>query len=175
MTAKKPTASAGFVTSVFKAYGSELHGFLVRRLRRNQDASDVAQEVYLRLLRLERSDLVRQPHAYVYFVASQVVADFQMRASQHPVLYDSEAAERSAQHAVDPGADEISERLDMEAELKRLLRKLSATHRNVLLLRKRDGLSLDEIGQQLGFSVHTVKKYLCQANAQILSFKRKQL
>ena len=174
MAKKTPLPAAGFVTSVFKTYGAELHGFLVRRLRRDQDAKDVAQEVYLRLLRLERSELVRQPHAYVYFVASQVVADFQMRASQHPVVYDSDALERRAERLADPLEDETAAQLEVEQELKRLLYKLSATHRHVLLLRKRDGLSLEEIAQQLGFSVHTVKKYLCQANAQIVSFKRKQ-
>lgn len=174
MTAKKSRSAARFVTSVFQAYGSQLHGFLVRRLRRDQDAADVAQEVYIRLLRLGTSELVRQPHAYVYFVASQVVADFQMRASQHPVVYDSDAVERTFERPEDLQLDEIADRLQTQQELKRLLCKLSATHRNVLLLRKRDGLSLEEIAEKLGFSVHTVKKYLCQANAQILAFKRKE-
>jgi RNA polymerase sigma-70 factor (ECF subfamily) len=173
MTVKKPASTAGFVSSVFRAYGAELQRYLARCLHHRQDAADLAQEVYLRLLRLERSELIREPHAYVYFVASQVVADFRMRASKQPVVYDSEAVEHSVEHPAELRRNEIGDRVEGEQELKRLLYKLPATHRQVLLLYRQDGLSLEEIAQELELSVHTIKKYLCHANAQIVSFKRK--
>src|SRR5690606_14449266 len=90
---KSPTSlhhSTELTAALFERYGVQLHRYLLRHLRKSQDANDLAQEVYLRLLRLERSELVRQPNAYLFFVASQVVSQFQLRNRTDPVTYDSE-------------------------------------------------------------------------------------
>ncbi len=67
-----------------RLYGADLYFFLLSRLKNEQDAKDVVQEIYLRLLRLGQGELVRNPHAYVYFVASQVLTQFRMRAKAEP-------------------------------------------------------------------------------------------
>jgi RNA polymerase sigma-70 factor (ECF subfamily) len=167
MTAKDPSLSAQFVKDVALAYGSELHRYLVKRLRAGEEADDMAQEVYLRLLRLHRSDLIRQPAAYVYFLAAQVVGEFRMRAAKRPIVYDSEALDRVASEDTYAKRDELPDREHTERELKRLLSKLSAAHRNVLLMRKRDGFSVQEIAEKLQMSVFKVKRYLVEANAKI--------
>ena len=71
-TQSRSTETTRFVSRVFAQYGSDLEQFLLNRLPRKQNCDDVAQEVYLRLLRLEHADLVRQPHAYVYYIAAQI-------------------------------------------------------------------------------------------------------
>ena len=48
-----------------------------------------------------------------------------------------------------------------------ILHRLPPAHRNVLVLRKRDGMSYQEIAAELNISVHTVKKYLFQASARM--------
>lgn len=154
------------------AYGSELHRFLLRRLRRREDAADIAQEVYVRLLRLPRTDLIRKPHAYVYFVAAQVAAEHSMREKNEPVAFDSEALQRLADSQAYARPEEMAESVDVEAELQHLLRKLSVTHRNVLILKKRDGLSIKEIAEALELSEHTVKKYLFQAMAKMAVLRK---
>jgi RNA polymerase sigma-19 factor, ECF subfamily len=171
MSAKDSKAATRFVCEVALAYGSDLHRFLVKRMRANEDAEDVAQEVYLRLLRLERSDLIRQPHAYVYYIAAQIAGERRMRAAQQSIVYDSAMAERVANEAAHAWPDELPEQLHVERELKRLLARLSTVHRNVLILRKRDGLSIPEIAQELGISVHKVRRYLVEANERMVSFK----
>jgi RNA polymerase sigma-70 factor (ECF subfamily) len=153
--------------SVFERYGPELHRYLVRRLRRAEDAGDLVQEVYLRLLRLERSELVRQPNAYLFFVAAQVVSQFKMRSNSDPVMYDSEIVEEHTERPPQFRQDQVGDDLDARRRLKSLLERLPPTHRDVLLLRKRDGLSWTEIAQALNLSVHTVKKYLHEARARI--------
>jgi RNA polymerase sigma-70 factor (ECF subfamily) len=167
MTAKDPSPSAQFVKEVALAYGSELHRYLVKRLRAGEEAEDMAQEVYLRLLRLQRSDLIRQPAAYVYFLAAQVVGEMRMRAAKRPIVYDSEALDRVASEDGYARRDELSEREHSERELKRLLAKLSSAHRNILLMRKRDGFSVQEIADKLQISVFKVKRYLVEANSKL--------
>ena len=172
MSTQAPFSTGSFVSQVVLAYGSGLHRFLVKRLRRREDAADVAQEVYVRLLRLPRTDLIRKPHAYVYFVASQVAAEYRMREKNEPLAFDSEALERLTDTAAYAKPEEMAESIDTDAELRRLLGKLATNHRNVLILKKRDGLSTKEIAKELGLSEHTVKKYLFQAMGQIAILRK---
>src|SRR5688572_11890169 len=146
----KPSGSnrtAGWVAAVFEKYQAELHRFLVRRLRAGQDSDDLAQEVYLRLLRLERSEIVQQPQAYVYTIASHVASQFRMRAERGLVTFDSQAADAAAERPASFASDEMIERLGSEAEVERILGLLPPTHRAVFVLCKRDGLSYANIAR----------------------------
>ena len=173
MSDKETSPAARFVSEIALAYGSALHRFLVKRLRASEDARDVAQEVYLRLLRLQRSDLVRQPHAYVYFIAAQVAGEHQMRLARQPLVYDSQGLDRLADQGGYARPDELPDQVHVERELLAMLSRLCTAHRNVLILRKRDGLSIAEIAQELGISVHKVRRYLVEANERMVGFKWK--
>jgi RNA polymerase sigma factor (sigma-70 family) len=157
--------AATFVKGVAETYGARLHRYLVRRLRAGEEAQDVAQEVYLRLLRLERSDLIRQPAAYVYFLASQIVGEQRLRESKRPLVYDSEILDQAGDQLGADGRDDIPDQEHARRELKRLLATLSNAHRAVFLLRRRDGFSTQEIAEHLGMSHFKVKRYLVEANA----------
>jgi RNA polymerase sigma factor (sigma-70 family) len=163
----KAAATARYIAELARQYGPSLHRFLVRRLKTEENAADVSQEVYLKMMRLEQMDLIRQPQAYLYFLASQVMHEQRMREQRLPILFDSEAVESLTSGTEVASRDEFVAHEEAEQELKRLLGKLSPVHRNALILRKRDGLSYREIAQELGLSVHTVKKYIFQANVQL--------
>lgn len=156
------------LSSAFVKYEKDLHRFLMRRLKCDEDAADLAQEVYLRLLRVEHSELVRSPQDYLYGIAAHVVYQFRMRVRNNVLTYDSDAVEELAEKPshID-GPDELPERLNLQRELEHALAQLPPTHQVVFVLRKRDGHSVQEIATQLGLSAHTVKKYLFQAKAQI--------
>jgi RNA polymerase sigma factor (sigma-70 family) len=170
--AKRPHPTAGFAVAVFEQYDTELQRFLVRRLRSTQNAQDLAQEAYLRLLNLDRGDFVRKPQAYLYRIASNLIYEFKLRERNAPVTFDSEALEHAAESATAPAAGEESERLGMQQQLESMLAELPPLYRAVLVLRKRDGLSYSEVARTLDISVHTVKKYLARAVAQCRSARR---
>ena len=155
------------VVDAFSRYDKELHRFLLRRLGSARDVADVAQEVYLRLTRLESLSWVRDPRAYLYGVASHVVLEYRARSQRDPVTYDSEAVESVAEDGPHTSPDLLAERLDMQRRLERALSQLAATHLAVLVLHKRDGLSYEEVAAKLQLSVHTVHKYVVQAKAQV--------
>lgn len=167
MTVKPPSAAARFVAEIALRHGSRLHNFLIRRLKTEQDAADVAQEVYLKMMRLERFHLIRQPQAYLYFLAAQVMHEQRMREQRLPVLFDSEAVESLTQAPELASPDDFVASDESERELKRLLSQLPPAHRSILILRKRDGMSYREIAEELNMSVHTVKKYLFQASVRM--------
>lgn len=160
---------ADFATSTFGRYRRELHRYLMRRLRQPQDADDLAQEVYLRLCRLDDEKTVHKPLAYLYGIASHVLADFRIEVEheRERVACDSEIADEWAEMPSCVLPDDLADRLNLQQQIDAALAQLPPTHAAVLLAHKRDGLSYEECAEKLGLSVFTVEKYITQAKARI--------
>lgn len=148
-----------FVERIASDMGEDLVRFLARRVRAGVDARDLAQEAYVRLLRLDRKDLIREPLAYVYRVATNLLHEFELKRRA-----DLEASRRlSLEHAVhgEPVATENeAEAQALGEHMMRVLQELTPKCRAVILLHRRDGMTYDEIAAELGISSSMVKKYL---------------
>lgn len=149
--------------SLVERCGPALRRYLLRRGHRGQEAQDLAQEVYLRLLRVGKAELARQSPAFLYWIASHVVYEFRRKARREQVLFDSGLLENWSEHPPHVAPDGMDRQLDLSRQLGRALEQLSPKYRAVLLLHKQDGMSYAEIASTLGISVHTVKKYLARA------------
>jgi RNA polymerase sigma factor (sigma-70 family) len=158
-----------FAMSTFGRYRRELHRYLMRRLRRPQDVDDLAQEVYMRLLTLDENKAVEKPLAYLYGVASHVLADFQMEFDQDRkhVTVDSELFEEWEDSPQCALPDDMADRLNLQQQIDRAMAQLPPKHAAVLLAHKRDGLSYEECAEKLGLSIHTVEKYVTVAKARV--------
>ena len=160
--------TASFAGAAFASYAAELHRFLMRRLRRSEDAEDLAQEVFMRLSRIDSSEMVQNPRAYLFGIASHVVFEFRMRGRARDwITYDSDTVEQLAEQPADLQADELAERLDLQKQLKAALARLPAMHLAVFLMHKRDGYSYEEISAKLGISARRIETYITQARAQL--------
>jgi len=154
-----------FVCAIFDEYHDELHRYLMGRLYgRALDAADVAQETYLRLLRMNDVDMVRQPHAYVFRVAGNVIRELGLKEQAQASLPER-LTDPSMRSEATEAPDEALERRIRMRYLTRAVQRLPATTQAVLILKKRDGLTREEIASELGISVHTVKKHLLKAVA----------
>jgi len=162
---RAPARHGSLAGNACEHYHADLHRFLMRRLRSAQHAQDLAQEAYLRLLRVERADLVRQPRAYLYRIAANLVSEFRLREQREPVAYDSELLEEAARRADASSIEEHGEQLADVQEVESLMRGWPPLYQAIFVLRKRDGLSYQEIAEELDISIHTVKKYLARALA----------
>jgi RNA polymerase sigma factor (sigma-70 family) len=137
--------------------------YLLRRLP-PQDAQDVAQEVFLRFLRIQRPEAVRDPETYLITVASHVAAEFQQRKQDRGRLqFDSALLERCMEDRGDAGMRPLEDEIDFDRSITEL--ELPYKHRRALFLKLRDDLPKEEIAKQLGLSVATVSLYLKQALA----------
>lgn len=154
--------------SAYQAHAREVQRFLLRRVRNRHDAADLAQEVFARLLRVENADLVRNPHAYLFGIVAHVVREFRQRESRRCVVFDSEVVDAESGDA-EPDSNGISatDQLILRNWLDAALQQLPPTHRLVLLLVKRDGLSYEQAATASGLSVHTIEKYLVEARARL--------
>jgi RNA polymerase sigma factor (sigma-70 family) len=152
-----------FVTEIERQHGRSLRRFLASRLRNTAEVADLAQEVFLRLLRIQRHETIRSPEAYVITIAGHVLQQHALRkaAKPEPIEFMEALQELDVRSADDPVfRTETQQRID---ELERALRSLSHKARVVLILHRRDGYSLEEIAAQLGISRAMAKKYLAQA------------
>jgi|SRR5579862_1920569 RNA polymerase sigma factor (sigma-70 family) len=151
------------VGRLFAEHGSALQAFLYRRVRRQPDAAELAQEVYLRMLRVPDMSTIRNPEAYLYTVASNLAKEHARQESKDARALDVEDPLVQEQLAELPA---VAGQLDTEQRVKRLrevLGQLPAKCQAAVVLQYWDGLSYEEIAQRLGVSTHMVKKYLSQA------------
>jgi RNA polymerase sigma-70 factor (ECF subfamily) len=153
-----------FVASLARAHGSRLRRFLELKLRgASADASDLVQDVYLRLLRMPRHETIRSPQAYLFTVARNVLYEHRLSHSSAPqaVEMDEVLAEIEAYVQDDPAA--YTDAVRQLEEFDRALSGVSPRAYATFVLQRRYGYTLDEIARQLGVSRPMVKKYLAKA------------
>jgi RNA polymerase sigma factor (sigma-70 family) len=158
-----PDEKRAFVDAVSAQHGQRLHRFLLARVRNAADASDLVQEVYLRLLRVENHETIRMPEAYVFALANHVLYQYRLRQSKKLELTDLLGILPNLPSAFenDPLVQfETKKRIE---DLEGVLNQLSPKARATLILHRCDGLTLEQIGAQLGISRAMAKKYLSKA------------
>jgi RNA polymerase sigma factor (sigma-70 family) len=127
------------------------------------DLDDVAQEVFLRLLRYDREELVTDPRGYLFKVAANVASEWSMRARQR------------LPHAaswLDDLTDEVDltddlERARRDAELNAALNLLPSRSREVLRLHFGEGLTYEAIAKHLNVTHRIVKRDIMNAYARL--------
>jgi len=133
-------------------------------LRNVQDVPDLAQEVYLRLLRVSHQEAIRNPEAYLFTVAGHVVRQHLLRQSSHTSFIDITEAipELTLPSGEEPSARvENSQRLEQFQKeiLERLPRRVGAA----LVLHRVRGYTVQETADRMGVTRETVKQYLADA------------
>src|SRR6202051_518688 len=73
MAAAEPKPS--LVERLFAEHRGALQTFFRRRIRSKADAPDLAQEVYVRMLRISDQESIRNPVHYLYTVANNLVKE----------------------------------------------------------------------------------------------------
>lgn len=125
------------------------------------EVDDIVQESYMRLLERDIST-VRQPRAYFFTVARNIVLEHYRRARIVPI--DS-LADFSDSTIIDdgPATDDV---IDARQELRRLdtmVQRLPTRCRHVFILRKIEGLSRRQVSDRLGLTENVVEKQLARA------------
>jgi RNA polymerase sigma factor (sigma-70 family) len=151
----------GLVERLVQDHGVDLLRFISRRLRSAVDARDLAQETYVRLLRLERKDLIRDPRPYLYRIAANILYEFELGRKADIDGMMRWSAEANADLDLEY-TDHDADRLMLSSRLESVLRGLSPKCRAVVILHRREGMTYEEVGQRIGLSTSMVKKYLAQ-------------
>jgi RNA polymerase sigma-70 factor (ECF subfamily) len=155
-----------FVAMMAAQYGTRLRRFLSVRLRNVHEVPDLAQEVFLRLLRVDRHESIRNPEAYLFTVASHVVHQHSLRRSSQPSFVDITDA---ATELASPDGEDPLNRSDNAQRVERLeeiLNRLPPRVGAALVLHRVAGCTVEEVADRLGVSPSTAKRYLARAARQ---------
>ena len=151
-----------FVACMAAKYGGRLRRFLKLRLGNASDVPDLAQEVFLRLLRVPNHEEIRSPEAYLFTVASHVVQQHYQKQVAAPASLDwvDQFANSPGAATDDPPAHtEMRQRLE---HLERTLDQLPPRVAMALIMHRMAGHTIAEIARELGLAEITVKKYLAR-------------
>jgi len=155
-------------TELFYHYTRRLYPFLVQKLRSDELAEELLQDIFLRLwvFRAKLAGL-QSPEGYLFKMAANRVQDhFRDQHLRQQLFQNAPSA--------DPAGWQPEAAMDV-SEARRVLaegiRALPEQRRKVYEL-KQTGLRYEEIADQLDISPNTVKNQLVQANRFLLEFLR---
>lgn len=132
-----------------------------------QDAHEILQELYIRLLRLDDlSKLEQNPRAYLYTIATNLVRDQMRRQSarkfdQHVDISDVELASSDQNPPQSAGFSQTM------GQLKQALLNLKPQTRQIFILSRFEEMTYPEIAEQLNISSRTVERHMSSALDQL--------
>ena len=163
MTDPRPS----LVERLYAEHRSGLQNFFRRRIRTKASAPDLAQEVYMRMLRVSDPLSIRNPAVYLYTVANNLVKEYAALDRRETSGRNIDEARTSEQLEPETVAA-LEGELDTKQRIARLevvLRQLRPKCRAAVVLRFTHELSYREIGIHLGISPQMARKYVDQALA----------
>lgn len=155
------------VANWFRQWRLPLRKFLIGRgTVPLSDIDDVAQEVFLRLMRYGQTELIEHPQAYLYKMAANVSAEWAIRRRYIRSLEPEWLAGLAADEQCDPAQDQAGQ-IELQDEIERALLTLTPQQRQVLKLQFHFGLSRAEVAVRTGLSERSVKRALIKSYAKL--------
>lgn len=148
----------------FNRHHGALLCFLRKRLRVPDDALDLAQETYLRMMRYENTSILRNPEAMLFRIAINVVNDYGRSERMRRRAGECDAEAPDVPCGAPTPLREIAARQDLDVLLD-AIDKLPPKCKKVFLLSRVHHLSYREIAARCGISVKMVEKHISHALA----------
>jgi RNA polymerase sigma-70 factor (ECF subfamily) len=151
------------VERLFAAHRGALQAFFHRRVRHSADATDLAQEVYVRMLRVRDTGTIRNTEAYLYTVASNLAKEHAALERRRGIAVDVQDATVQEELGELAAFDSEIDTAQLVKRLREVLRQLPPKCHAAVVLQYVHGLSYQQIAERLGVSPRMVKRYLGQA------------
>jgi len=152
------------VQDTIRRYHDSLIRFLRQRLRVKDDAADIAQEAYIRLMQYEGSTKIHSPSSMLFRIAINVARDVG-RAEVVRQVSEQVPLDDLAIPSPEPSAER---RLSASQDLDRLyaaIEGLPPKCRTVFLLSRAQRMTYPQIAAHCGISVKMVEKHISHALA----------
>ncbi|MFL9814237.1 RNA polymerase sigma factor [Stutzerimonas sp. VN223-3] len=149
-----------FVGALYRDHRDWLLSWLRRYQACPHRAEDLSQDTFLRLLKRNDLNGVREPRALLATIARGLLIDHFRRNALERAYLDELALQPEG---TQPSAEEQLQTIEALREVNELLGRLSANARAAFFYNRLDGMTHAEIAQRLGVSVPRVRQYLAQA------------
>lgn len=153
-------ARAETIARLFREHNEALTRFLAARLRSTQEAQEVAQEAYVRVLNLDRPGAVSFLRSFLYKTAANLAVDRIRSRERRAQLHEARILDDRGETPTPERT--IGGRQDVEIVARRLA-ELPPKCRQAFLLNRVEGLDPEEISRQMNVAPRTVRHYILQA------------
>lgn len=152
---------------MFLIYRVKIFNFSYKHLRCREDAEEVVQDTFVKIWE-NRATLNEDLsfNSYLFTIAKNLIINKVRKKVAEPRVFDT-IVEHSAQD--ESTENEIIYR-DITSVAERAIQNLPAQRQLVYNLSRKDGLTYEEIGTQLGISSRTVEAHLRKALKSIREF-----
>jgi RNA polymerase sigma factor (sigma-70 family) len=158
-------STAVAVSELFREHNRMLVGYLRSRLGSEQEAKEVAQEAYVRVLQLHEPGAPGLLRAYLFKTAANLTVDrlrhrrVRQRSEEQPRLFEELNTTRGE---LDDPAEQLLAREQAE-QLLRFLQELPIKCQQVMDLHRFEGISQRDVAVRLGLSERMVRRYVTYA------------
>lgn len=151
------------ITALYQDYNETLVRYLTIRLRNRQDAIDVAQEAYIRLIRRENLKDIDCFQSFLFRTATNISIDLQRQRTRQTKNF-------TKSKLLFGNIDEITPERTLGArqtldELRKTLEDLPPKCKEAFMLYKFKNWSYGEIAEKMGLSISSVRKYIAHGLA----------
>lgn len=156
-----PARRASLIERLYVEHNTSLLRFLASKLGSHQEAREIAQEAYVRLLSLDTPGAISYLRAFLYKTASNLATDRLRSRSRRSRLDEWNAARETLD--LPPAPDT---QLATSQEMERLgaaLQELPPKCRRAFLLHKFHGLTMVEVAEHMHVTDRMVRLYVSRA------------
>tara|TARA_B100001939_G_scaffold318727_1_gene306361 strand:+ start:12513 stop:13076 length:564 start_codon:yes stop_codon:yes gene_type:complete len=150
------------IQKLYEEHNDSLVRFLCVKLGSRQEAMDIAQEAYVKVLGLDNPDVINHLRAYLFRTARNLAIN---RIQERNRKGEDQTQDVTRLPLEAPGSDvaktvEARQKIDF---LERVIQELPPKCRLAFVLYKFDALEYREIARRMGLSESMIRKYVLQA------------
>lgn len=148
------------VEHLYKNHHHWLYRWLCKKMQNRQQAEDIAQDTFLRLLNKKTEIVPQEPRALLLTIAQGMVSNFYRHKKIEESYLEFIASLPELYHP-DPETQALL--LEAVIELDRRLNGLDCLVRQAFLLTQLEGLTQAQVAEQLNLSIPTIQRYIAKA------------
>ncbi len=160
-------------------YQSKVFNIIYGILRNRNDAEDIAQQVFSKIyFSINNFDFRSTLLTWIYKISVNECYDYLRKKKVRKLVYESDfsAEEAQSMERTEPdGAKSVEVSLANRDLVVKLLAKISAEDRNLMLLKEVEGHSVEELAAMTGLNENTVKVKLFRARQKLLKAAQRLL
>lgn len=155
-------------SKIYDRYIDSIYRFIFIKVSSSQVAEDLTSETFLRSwekYRQEERETIKNPRAYIYRVARNLVIDFYRERGQTTIM--SIEQEEIELESEEDDIEKKQQQVDSLRDVQEALAKLKPDYQDVVILRYVDGLSLRDIAKVMDKSYGATRVMLHRAMGQL--------
>jgi RNA polymerase sigma-70 factor (ECF subfamily) len=159
---------------IVERYQAKVFSIIYGILRNHNDAEDIAQQVFSKIyFSIRNFDFRSSLLTWIYKITVNECYDYLRKKRVRKLVYESDFSEEDAHRmeASDPAVDPavpVDRKLVQRDLVTKLLEKVSAEDRSLILLKEVEGHSVEELAAITGLNENTIKVKLFRTRQKLL-------